>query len=148
MLQEGTAVTWDSKYTCYGPPRVAEKLLVLFLLATSVVALTKLVRTWIALPPFAKLSVDRVQSALPKLERTAVSLRRWLVLTLLAWALVTSVTIVNSCQTMLTWEKLSGWQTLHQISELSMTLTFALVVVTFLYLIRWYILNRIERFRK
>jgi len=28
------------------------------------------------------------------------------------------------------------------------TLTFALVVVTFLYLIRWYILNRIERFRK
>jgi hypothetical protein len=148
MLQQGTGVTWDFNqigYASYVPVR----LFVLYLFATCVMALTKLVRTWVALPPLAKPSVDRLQSALPMLERTAVSLRRWLVLTVLAWGMATSFTIVSFCQRMLTWEVSLRWLiTLSHVAQLSVTLTFALVVIAFLYVIRWYLLNRIERFRK
>ena len=145
MLQ--VQATWDLESIT--PTMGLMKLHILFLFITCIVAVVKLMRIWPAVRPFAKLPIEQQSSALPLLHTTASSLGRWIGLTFLTWGIATSVTIVNFCQRIQTWKELSVWGgTVLQVSELLVTLTFALVVVTFLYLIRWRILNRIERFRK
>ena len=147
MLQEDAAASWELRHID-GPAPLAIKLYVLFLFITCLVALTKLVRTWIAISPFVRHAVEKQQSALPLLERTAISLRRWIGLALLLFGIFTASTIERFC-------RISGnlkmttfcWFT-DAIGEWSVGLELALFVVAFLYLIRWSILNRIERFRK
>jgi hypothetical protein len=94
-------------------------------------------------------SASRAGSAafLQSLEISSTSLRQWIGLTLLAWGIFASVSLYHGCNRLLDSKSTGSFMILFVIQDFSTTLTMALLVVLFLYLVRWHMLKRIERLR-
>jgi hypothetical protein len=108
--------------------------------------LFNLARVWRAVLPFSKKSAPVPCAYVKMLQACASRFGRWIGLIFLAWGLLTSTSVYNLCRGLLL-EKTTGRnQILLMIRELSMALIPALWVVLFLYLSRWHILARLERF--
>jgi hypothetical protein len=144
MLQESS--TWDLRYISREPSN-SMKYYVVFLFAVCILAGVKLVRVWRAAPPF-RLSRNAGSAAfLHSLETSSTSLRQWMGLTLLAWGIFASVSLYDGCNRILDPKSTGSFLILFVIQDFSTTLTMALLVALFLYLVRWHMLKRIERLR-
>ena len=84
-------------------------------------------------------SASRAGSAafLQSLEISSTSLRQWIGLTLLAWGIFASVSLYHGCNRLLDSKSTGSFMILFVIQDFSTTLTMALLVVLFLYLVAW-----------
>jgi hypothetical protein len=144
MLQESP--TWDLRYIDR-PLSTSMKMYVLFLFVVCILASVKLVRVWRAAPPFRLSRKAGSPAYLQSLETSSISLRQWIGSTFLAWGICASVSLYDVCNRLLESKGSIGSFVILFIQDFSTTLTMALLVVLFLYLVRWHMLERIERLR-
>jgi hypothetical protein len=149
MLQDQPAdVGWDLMQMHRSPPGSA-KLYVLFLFVVWVVAIIKLIGTWRQAWQF-RLSRQANNPAYFRLLRASSdSLRRWILCTFLAWGILTSISLYDSCTDLSFQGSIRGQLVLHlilyAIQGYAGIVEVTFVTVMFLFLIRWHMLNRIER---
>ena len=138
--------TWDLR-TIQPHPSPLMQMYMWFLLVTCVLAVAKLIRGWIAAPPFRPRSVEKGELAARLLERMALSLSRWSKLTLLVCAVFLTTRLADISQRLMD-EKVIGWFTILILTrDFAQALAFALWVVLFIYAVRWHVLHRISRLR-
>lgn len=143
MLQE--SVTWDPQMIV--EPSTGQKIYVLFLVVVCVVTIIKLMRVWRVALPFRLSTQANNPSYLKLLRICHRSLCQWFGCIFLAWAILSSTAIYNLCHGMLS-EKVTGRTViLFAIRDFFTSLSMALWVVLFVFLIRWHVSNRIERLR-
>jgi hypothetical protein len=145
MIMQEDSVTWNPTYF---QPHIGPlvKLYVWLMLATLVVAFSKLIRLWIAAPPF-RLSRVSHPGYLGRLQATRNSLQQWIGCTLLAGCFGFTVEVYNSCNRVLEVKAAGIFVFAGTIRDLSVIPTLALFVAFVLFLIQWHLLNRIERLR-
>lgn len=144
MLQE--TVTWDPQNMIV-EPSIGQKTYVLFLVVVCVVTIIKLIRIWRVALPF-RLSTQANNPSYLKLLRVCHrSLCHWIGCIFLAWAILSSTAIYNFCHGMLS-EKVTGRIViLFAIRDFFTSLSMALWVVLFVFVVRWHASSRIERLR-
>jgi len=124
------------------------KFYLLFLFVVCILASVKLVRVWRAAPPFRLSRKAGSPAYLQSLETSSTSLRQWIGSTFLAWGIFASVSLYDVCNGLLdSKSSIGSFVILFVIQDFSTTLTITLLVVLFLYLVRWHMLKRIERLR-
>jgi hypothetical protein len=145
MLQESAAVQWDPVYV-HRDPGVALKLYAFLLFAGCLVTAFTLFSVWRAVPPFSSRHPPAPLVYLKLLQVSTNRLKRWIGLIFVGSGLATLVSIYGVCSGMLA-EKSTGLAVLlPMIQDLAATLSVGLLVVLLLYLTRWHILIRVERF--
>jgi hypothetical protein len=144
MLQESTG--WDPRYI-YREPSTSLKIYVLFLFVVCIVASVKLVQVWRPAPPFRLSQKAGSAAYLHSLETSYTSLGQWIGFTFLGWGIFASVSIYDVCNRIFNSERIGSFAILFIIQDFSTTLTMALLVVLFMYLVRWHMLKRIARLR-
>lgn len=144
MLQE--SVTLDPQNLIV-EPSISQRIYVLFLVVVCVVTIIKLIRVWRTALPFRLSSQSKNPSYLKLLRISHRSLSHWIGCVFLAWAILSSTAIYNFCHGML-YEKVTGRIViLFATRDLFTSLSMALWVVLFVFLVRWHVSNRIERLR-
>src|SRR5215469_523149 len=139
MLQETS--TWDLR--SLSPPFLpGGGLYLLFLFAACLSATAKLVKLWRAAPPFRLERQEKNPAYLQMLEVTSGSLRQWTICTFLAWGLLASVGLYDFCNRLLGENAVRRFEILFAIEGFSTALTMALLMMLFLFLLRWHILRR------
>ena len=141
MLQD--QATWDFR-TMIREPSTGFKFYVFFLLVTCIIATARFVKIWRLARPF-NIPQENAKIALDKLRLTVSSFLGWIVLTILAWGILTSFTLVKICYQLMDERIASRAAILFVIIDFATALNMALLVVLILYLARWYLLKRIER---
>jgi hypothetical protein len=147
MLQESAATSWDIRTLCYGPSTKV-KLYLLFLLIASVATTAKLVRLWIAAPPFRLSRQAHNPAYLQQLEYARNSLKQWMAVTLVAWGIFTSVSVYDVCIKLLDQKAFGGLLLISIIADFSIALTLCLVVLLFTLLVHWHLMKRMECLQK
>jgi hypothetical protein len=140
MIQEST---WDWRQM---HPMLSTSMRVhcLFLVVAFCVTLGKLVGVWRSAPPF-KLSRQSGNVAYSKsLRRQSVSLKNWIGCVLLAWALSTSTSLNEFAVRVLDVKTLGSSPFLIVLLSFSTALTQTLLVVLFIFLVRWHMIRRAE----
>lgn len=145
MIQESS--TWDMR-AIQVHPSVAEKLYVLFLFAVVIVVVGKLAMTWrIALPlRLSKKRDDR--AALESMMAIAASLKQWTILTVLGCALFSFLEAYDQCERVIMSKATGGRIVLYVVQDLARYCVMGGVVILLAFLVRWYILKRIEYLRR
>jgi hypothetical protein len=144
MIQEST--TWDLRHMTRTPSTIME-IYMLFLFLACIVTSVKLVRIWRAAPPFRLPRKASSPAYLELLESSNSSLKQWLGSTFLAWGIFASITLTDVCSRLLDDKRIGSSWLLFIIPDFSTTLTMALLVALFLFLVRWHMLRRIEHIR-
>jgi hypothetical protein len=145
MIQEST--TWDLRSMTRTPSTIME-IYTLFLFLTCIVTSVKLVRIWRAAPPFTLPRQASSPAYLELLESSSSSLKQWIGSTFLAWGIFASICLTDVCNRLLANKTIGNVVILFVIQDFSTTLTMALLVVFFLFLVRWHMLKRIEHIRR
>ena len=128
-------------------PSIAFRLYLLFLVIACSVTVVRLIRIWLAVPPFwcSKRASD--PDYIKLLRKSSLSLLHWIGCTFLVWAILCATTLDVVCRGLLD-EKATGWAVIQfMIRDISLELGLALWVVSFIFLVRWHVSNRIERLR-
>jgi UDP-N-acetylmuramyl pentapeptide phosphotransferase/UDP-N-acetylglucosamine-1-phosphate transferase len=148
MVQESATATWDLR-AIDSSPSTSTKIYILFLLAVCIFASVKLVRVWWTAPPFRLSKMRNSPAYLQRLETENSRFGRWIGFVFLWWGIFASVNLQDACNGLLSTEAkvINSLLIVYEIREFSTNLTAALLVVLFLYLIRWHLQNRIERLR-
>jgi hypothetical protein len=134
---------WDLRYI-YREPSTSFRLYLLFLLVVCIVASIRLIRIWRAAPPFRLSAEANSPAYLRLLQTSSTSLKQWIGCTFLAWGILTSTSLYDDCNRLLGQKVLGSGAILFVIEDYSAALTLALLVVLFLFLVLWHILNRIQ----
>lgn len=144
MLQESS--TWDLRRMTPGfSPSM--RIYMLFLFVVCVVTSIKLIKVWRVAPPF-RFSGKAVSPAyLQLLETSGTGLKQWIGCAFLAWGIFASITLYDVCNQLLDAKRIGSLTILFVIQDFSTALTMALMVVLFLFLVRWHMLERTERVR-
>jgi hypothetical protein len=147
MLQESTQVQWDPVYIGRAPS-TGLKIYLLCLVITCLVTAFKLVKLWRVVPPFSTKSPIVASAYIELLQVSANRFMRWIGLVFIASGLLTSTSIYNTCGAMLE-EKRTGLAAIVSVvQDFSAAVSMGMLVVLFLYLARWHVLTRIERFHQ
>jgi hypothetical protein len=126
---------------------VGYKIYVWFLLVTLVWAAYRMLRIWYRVPPFfVRLQQCKDPGYLKLLEHSISSFARCSGLVFLGWGLVTATATYRMSIDLQRGGAISAADFLSPVGDLSASLCAALWVVLFLYLARWHLLNRIERY--
>ena len=144
MLQE--SATWDLRRMTR-EPSTGMMIYVLFLFLVCIVTSVKLVRVWRAAPPFRLSRQASSPAYLALLETSSSSLKQWIGSTFLGWGIVASISLTDVCSRLLDDKRIGSSVILFVIQDFSTVLTMALLVVLFLFLVRWHMLKRIEHLR-
>jgi hypothetical protein len=144
MLQE--SATWDLRRMTR-EPSTGMMIYVLFLFLVCIVTSVKLVRVWRAAPPFRLSRQASSPAYLALLETSSSSLKQWIGSTFLGWGIVASISLTDVCSRLLDDKRIGSSVILFVIQDFSTALTMALLVVLFLFLVRWHMLKRIEHLR-
>ena len=144
MVQE--SATWDLRHMTR-TPSTSMKIYMLFLFLACIVTSVKLVRIWRAAPPFRLSRQASSPAYLELLETSSSSLKQWIGSTFLGWGIFASITLTDVCSRLLDDKRIGSALILFIIQDFSTTLTMALLVVLFLFLVRWHMLKRIEHLR-
>ncbi len=138
---------WDLR-AIYVEPSIASRLYMLLLLVCCVVALIKLVKVWRVGLPFRFSSKQYSLTYLRQLQASAISIRQWMGFALLAWGVLASIRLTETCRFIL-YDRGTDHAVLAVsiLMENATYLSMALLVVAFLYIIRWHMLTRQERIR-
>lgn len=147
MLQETATTSWDIRTMCY-TPSTKEKLYVFFLLAVCVVTTIKLVKLWIAAPPFRLKRQSENPVYWRQLENAKNSLKQWMAVTLLVGGIFTSLSVYDLRNRSLDQKACGGLLLVSIIAEFSIAFTLSLVVVLFTLLVRWHVTKRLEELHK
>jgi len=146
MLQELPETTWDLR-TIGHPLSASLRIYILFLFVVCIVACIKLVRVWRGALPFRLHHQAKNPNYLELLQASAVSLKQWISCVFLGWGFVVSISLSEDCDRLLASKGTGSFLVLYFIQELSSLLTMTLLVVLFVFLVRWHIVNRIEHLR-
>jgi hypothetical protein len=114
------------------------------LLVTAIVAMVKLVPLWIAAPPFLLSRQANNPEYLQRLRTVRVSVKQWMVCTLLVWGFVASVDLFQVSSRLLAAKGAGTVLILFAIRNFSAGPEMAFLVALFLFLAQWHLLNRIE----
>jgi hypothetical protein len=144
MVQE--SVTWDLRHMTRTPSTSTE-IYILFLFIVCIVTSVKLVRIWRTARPFRLSGQAGSPSYLQLLETSSGSLKQWIGSTFLAWGICASINLTDVCSRLFNNPKIRIFEILFIILDFSTALTMALLVVLFLFLVRWHMLKRIEGLR-
>jgi len=147
MLQESTTVEWDPVYV-HRDPGVAFKFYIFLLLAGCLATVFNLFRVWRSVLPFTSRRPLALTGYFLLLQVSANRLKRWIGLILLASGLATLISVYDICSGMLEEKSTRLAAMVPMIQDLAAMLSVGLLVVLFIYLARWHILIRIERFRE
>ena len=146
MLQED-AVGWDPVTICRTADTIT-RVYVLFLFAAMIVGVARIVKLWIAAPPFLLKRQTDNPGYLRALEVSSSSLRHWIGCTLLACGLVSSYHVATFGRTF-PGSKTTGFiLILDWIQYLGTASCLAFVVAFLLFLAQWHMRIRIQRLRK
>ncbi len=126
-------------------PSTSMMIYVLFLFLVCIVTSVKLVRVWRPALPFRLSRQASSPAYLQSLESSSSSLKQWIGSAFLAWGIFASISLTDACNRLLANKTIGNFVILFVIQDFSMTLTMALLVVLFLFLVRWHMLKRIER---
>lgn len=146
MLQESATTTWDLRNLRVEPSTNA-KLYLLYLLVVCIVVLVKLTRIWRLALPFSLSGLKHIAGYLQLIESSAYSLKQWLGLTFLVWALSSSLNVYRLCDRILDERRVGDLVLAFQVREFSTILSLTLVICLFVFLARWHILNRLAKLR-
>jgi hypothetical protein len=142
MLQE--SVSWQP---IIREPSPHFTIYILFLVVVCVATIVRLVRVWVAAPPFRLSRQAKNRDYLRLLQVSANSLSHWIGFTFLAYAILVCASVGSICRAMQD-EKLTSWAALLiVIPDFSRALSMALWVVLFVFLVRWHVSGRISRLR-
>jgi hypothetical protein len=142
MIDE--SVGWDPVVQ---EPSMAFRLDLLFLVIAAAVTVVRLIRVWLAVPPFwcSKRASD--PDYIKLIRKSSLSLLHSIGCTFLVWAILCATTLYVVCRGLLD-EKATGWAVIQfMIRGISLELGMALWVVSSIFLVRWHASNRIERLR-
>ena len=145
MLQE--SATWDLRHMIREPSS-SMKIYILFLFIVCILTSIKLIGVWGAAPPFRLSRQAGNPAYLRMLQASAIRLKQWIGLTLLTWGVFASVRLYDLCDGLLQEKRTDRVVVLFAIQDFSTSLTMALLVVVFSFLVRWHMLERIEHLRR
>jgi hypothetical protein len=141
MLQE--SMNWDPRYID-AELSTGMKIYILFLFVVCIITSIRLIRVWRAAPPFRLSRQAGNPAYLRLLQASGTSLKQWIGFTFFAWGVLASVSLHDFCEGLLGEKRTARAVLLLAIQDFSATLTMALLVVLFLFLVRWHVLERIE----
>jgi hypothetical protein len=144
MFQDDTSVGWDPA-SVHPHLSLCARLYLLFLLVAIAVTTARLVRLWIAAPPFLLSRQTKNPDYLQKLRTTRVSIMQWMICIFLACVLVVSTEIVRVFDRLVT-VKPDTTFILFAVRDLSAIPGMAASVALCLFLAQWHLLNRMGRF--
>lgn len=117
----------------------------LFLLVTVIVTTTRLVRLWLAAPPFWLSRQANNPNYLQRLRTKRASIKQWMICALLAWGFVASVELFQASDRLLETKSLGAFSILLAIRNFAVDLELASFVILFLFLVQWHLFKRVER---
>jgi hypothetical protein len=144
LFQEPGAIGWQLDQM-WVEPILAVKLYVLFVLVSLAVAITQLARNWIFLFPFRHMQPESARRAAVVFPRQALSLRRWMILNILAWATVTVAGLINLFRGVWVSRTVGTQVTALGLEQVLQPSDLFLLTLIILYVVRWHILWRAER---
>ncbi len=147
MQGDEQAIGWDP-ILIYREPSTAFKIYVLFTLVAFLVVVTRLIRVWIAVPPFRLRRQANNPAYLKRLQASRASLKQWMGCTLVAWATLASTTVTRTCDVLLESRATGMAAFVWAIKDLSTSLSLGSFVALFLFLAQWHLHNRIELLRE
>ncbi|MGB7844383.1 MAG: hypothetical protein WBL63_02120 [Candidatus Acidiferrum sp.] len=124
---------------------VGERLHMLLLLVVFIVAIAKLIRTWRIAP--SSLLVAENAKQLKHLQTVATSLKQWIYFTFLAWGFLASCQLFRESSGLSMGRHHDSLAILIALQGLFVELELTFLVVIFVFLVRWRVLRRIEKFR-
>ena len=140
--------TFDLRYI-FPEPSIGSRLYMLLLFVTCVAATIKLFKVWHVALPFRHSRKEDSPTYLRQLQASAMSIQQWMGFTFLAWGILASVHLTETCRFILNDRGRGHAQLiLFDLIENATYLSMALLVVAFLYIIRWHMLRRGDRLRK
>ena len=141
MFQETT--TWDLRHA-YPPFSDGLRVYTLFLFSVGFVYLVKLTRVWRNAPPL-RLSRQKGNLAYVRyLEDASSGLNHWMGLIPLVWGIYASTHLYNVCAGLQMSKVVSHQTILFILQDFSTGLSMTLLVMLFLFLVRWHLLRRVQ----
>jgi len=147
MLQESASTSWDLRNMTL-EPSAALKVYILFLFVVCIVTSIRLISLWRMAPPFRAHRQRDNPTYLALLRSSAANLKRWSRFTGVAWGIFASTSVYDFCNRILDEKRVGSLVIVFFVRELSTTLTMALLVVLFAFLVQWHISRRIENLAK
>jgi hypothetical protein len=144
MFQETT--TWDLR-DMPPSPSTGMKLYMLFLLVACVVAGAKLLTAWRGAPPFRSARQANNPTYVASLQAASLSLKHWMGCIFLVWGIYASVHFYDACAGLLLQKTVGGSAIFFVVQDFAAALNMTLLVALGLFLVRWYLVRRIERLR-
>ena len=126
-------------------PSTGFKLYVFFLLSVCVVTCIKLIRIWLAAPPFRGSPMANSPQYVQLLRSSSTSLKQWIGCVFLSYGILFSTSLYNVCKDVLNDNRAGGAALLLVIEDYAVGLSMALLVASFAFLTRWHLLRRFER---
>jgi len=124
---------------------MAENVFLLYLLLACVIAIVKLAKVWRPGLGFKPSPNKGTPEHLHSLQTAATSLSQRMGVTFLSWGILISGNLISVCSALLGQETI-GWGTaVLVLLDYARFLNWTLYAVTFLFLIRWQVLKRIEK---
>jgi len=144
MLQgeEGT-VQWDPLTFEVHYPMIW-KIYALFLLVALFVTLAKLIKLWIAAPPFRLRQQANSSAYLKRLNESRTSLKQWMGCALIGWGIVATQGTGEISERLLQAKATGTIVILSAAYYFSPLLLSGLTVVLLIFLARWYLLARVQ----
>jgi hypothetical protein len=137
---------WNFQNMPYQPSTTG-KIDMLLLLVVCIITGVKLVKVWRTAPPFRLKCQAQNPAYCQLLQTSAASLKQWIYFTFLFWGIFTSVSLYDVCVRLLNLPAFGGLLLINVILGFSTSLTAALLVVLFAFIVRWHIVKRIENLR-
>lgn len=144
MLQEQGI--WDYR-NIVREPSTAEKVFLLYLIFVCVIAIVKLLKAWRPGLGFKRSPNRATPEHLHSLQTAASSLGRWIGLIFLSWGLLTSINSISVCSALLRQETIGWGPIVLVLLDYARLLNWTLYVATFVFLIRWQLLKRIQQMK-
>ena len=142
MTQESVAMDYQNLIR---EPTTSFKLYLLFLTIVCLVTCIKLIKVWVAVPPFRASSKPPSPEYSTLLRRSASSLKHWIGSLILSYALLFSTSLYGVCRDVLNDNRVGGAALFFVVEDYAAALSMALLVISTVFLVRWHLVRRIER---
>jgi hypothetical protein len=126
----------------------SSRLYFIFLLIVCIVVSVEVFRAWRNALPFRQPRHPNNPFYLTMLETSRNKLKQWIVCTLLASGILTSLDLYDFCNRSLIENTSGRFAVLLTVREYATELTMGLLVVLFAFLVQWHFLARIQQLRQ
>jgi hypothetical protein len=145
MLQE--PISFDLR-SMTGGPSASMKVYMLVLLVVCIRTTVKLTRVWRGAPPLRLSRQARNPAYQLLLETSSTALKQWIGFTFLCSGILASKSLYDISNQLFDGKRMGGLEIMFVVRDFSTAFTMALLVVLFLFLVRWHMLERIEHLRQ